>query len=141
MTRQLVVLLGCAAVLAASACSKPATPSQPAAGAKAPLHDDLGNFHYAVTTTSPEAQKYFDQGMTLSYAFNHAESIRSFRQAAAIDPKCAMCYWGIAFAYGPNINAPITGGGAKEAWQAIEQARSVSPAASEKERAFIDALG
>jgi tetratricopeptide (TPR) repeat protein len=89
---------------------------------------------------SPDAQKYFDQGLTLSYAFNHAEAIRAFRQATALDPKCAMCFWGIAFAYGPNINAPITEEAAKAAWQAIEEARSVAPTASEKERAFIDAL-
>jgi tetratricopeptide (TPR) repeat protein len=143
MTKQLRFLLGCAAAaLSVTACSKPASSSnQSAPGAKAPLYDNLGNFHYPITTTSPDAQKYFDQGMTLSYAFNHAEAIRSFRQAAALDPKCAMCYWGIAFAYGPNINAPITEDAAKEAWQAIEKARAVSAAASEKERAFIDALG
>jgi tetratricopeptide (TPR) repeat protein len=143
MTRQLRFLSGCAAAaLSIASCSKPAPPSnQSTAGAKAPLYDNLGNFHYAITTASPDAQKYFDQGLTLSYAFNHAEAIRAFKQAAALDPKCAMCYWGIAFAYGPNINAPITEDAAKEAWQAIEQARAVSAAASERERGFIDALG
>jgi tetratricopeptide (TPR) repeat protein len=93
-----------------------------------------------VTTSSPEAQKYFDQGMTLSYAFNHAEAIRSFKQAIALDPACAMCQWGVAYALGPNINAPITEEAAKEAFAAIEEARKLAGKASEKERAFIEAL-
>jgi len=124
--------------LATAACSASQPPQ--AAGPKAPLYDNLGSYHAAITTTSPEAQKYFDQGLTLSYAFNHAESIRAFRQAAALDPGCAMCYWGVAFAYGPNINAPITEDAAKAAFQAIEQARAAGASASERERAYIDAL-
>ena len=63
-----------------------------------------------------------------------------FRQAGALDPACAMCYWGVAFALGPNINAPITEEAAKEAWAAIEQARALAAKASEKERAYITAL-
>jgi tetratricopeptide (TPR) repeat protein len=141
MTKQLRVLLGCVAVFPLAACTKAQAPSTPpAAATKAPLYDNLGKYHYAITTASPDAQKYFDQGMTLSYAFNHAEAIRAFRQAAALDAKCAMCYWGVAFALGPNINAPITEEAAKEAWQAIGQARAVAPSASDKERAFIEAL-
>ena len=131
-------VLGVVAALSVAACS--ASPAPQTSGPKAPLYDNLGNYHYAITTASPDAQKYFDQGLTLSYAFNHAEAIRAFRQAVSLDSKCAMCYWGIAFAYGPNINAPITPEAAKEAWQAIEQARAVSAAAPEKERAFIEAL-
>ena len=137
MTNTLRVL-GAVAALWFAACSP--SPAPQTSGPKAPLYDNLGNYHYAITTTSPDAQKYFDQGLTLSYAFNHAEAIRAFRQATALDPKCAMCFWGIAFAYGPNINAPITPEAAKEAWQAIEQARAVAAAAPEKERAFIEAL-
>jgi tetratricopeptide (TPR) repeat protein len=137
MTKILRVL-GAVAALWVAACSPAAVPQT--SGPKAPLYDNLGNYHYAITTASPDAQRYFDQGLTLSYAFNHAEAIRAFRQATSLDPKCAMCYWGIAFAYGPNINAPITPEAAKEAWQAIEQARAVAAAAPEKERAFIEAL-
>ena len=55
-----------------------------------------GNFHRTVTTTSKEAQAYFDQGMRLLWAFNHDESSRSFAKAAQIDPGCAMCLWGVA---------------------------------------------
>lgn len=141
MTRRHLCILACVIGTSATACSKRDAPQPPhAAGAKAPLYDNLGHHHYTITTASPDAQKYFDQGLTLSYAFNHAEAIRAFKQATALDPKCAMCFWGIAFAYGPNINAPITEDAAKEAWQAIGQARAVAASASDKERAFIDAL-
>src|SRR6266576_6275369 len=98
-------VLGALAVLWLSACSPSPAPQ---ASPKAPLYDNLGNYHYAITTRSPDAQRYFDQGLTLSYAFNHAEAIRAFQQATTLDPTCAMCFWGIAFALGPNINAPIT---------------------------------
>jgi tetratricopeptide (TPR) repeat protein len=104
------------------------------------LYDNLGNLHHAITTSSPDAQRYFDQGLTLSYAFNHAEAIRSFKQALAIDADCAMCYWGVAFALGPNINAPITPEAAKEAFEAIAQAKQRAGKASAKEQAYIDAL-
>jgi tetratricopeptide (TPR) repeat protein len=130
----------CLATMAALAPAR--APPEPASArtSKAPLYDNLGNDHFGITTSSPDAQRYFDQGMRLSYAFNHAESIRAFREAAAIDPRCAICYWGVAFALGPNINAPITEAAAKDAWQAIGQARGLAAGATEKERAFIEAL-
>jgi tetratricopeptide (TPR) repeat protein len=120
------------AVLSA-ACSKPAAPT-------VPLYDNLGSHAHVITTASPASQQYFDQGLRLSYAFNHGEAIRAFKQAIALDGSCAMCYWGVAFALGPNINAPITEAAAVEAYQAIEQARKLAPNASERERAYIDAL-
>jgi len=124
-----VVFLGCSA-----------RPSEQTTSQKAPLYNNLGTHHHPISTSSPEAQKYFDQGFTLSYAFNHAEAIRAFRQAAALDPSCAMCFWGVAFALGPNINAPITEDAAKQAFQAIEDARARGGKVSENERAYIDAL-
>jgi tetratricopeptide (TPR) repeat protein len=105
-----------------------------------PLYDNVGSYHHRITTASPEAQRYFDQGIAFSYAFNHAEAIRAFRHATTLDPDCAMCYWGIAYALGPNINAPISEDAAREAFVAIGRARELAPAASEKERAFIEAL-
>ena len=104
MTRSTSVLLGTAIAATFGCTARPA----PEGAAKAPLYDNLGSYTHPITTDSPEAQKYFDQGLTLSYAFNHAESIRAFKQAIALDPECAMCAWGVAFALGPNINAPIT---------------------------------
>jgi len=132
--RTIAVVL--AALLTSAACSRTPEP----AAAKAPLYDNLGNLHHEITTSSPEAQRYFDQGLTLSYAFNHAEAIRSFKQALAADPDCAMCEWGIAYALGPNINAPITPEAAKDAFDAIGRARQRASKASDKERAYIDAL-
>jgi tetratricopeptide (TPR) repeat protein len=123
-----------------AACGQGTAPAPEGGPAKAPLYDNLGSYHVPITATA-EAQRYFDQGFTLSYAFNHAEAIRSFRQAASLDPQCAMCYWGVAFALGPNINAPITEDAAKEAWAALEQARQVMDHITQRERAYIDALG
>ena len=116
-----------------AACSKPPAPT-------VPLYDNLGSHAHAITTSSPEAQNYFNQGLRLSYAFNHGEAIRAFKQAIALDASCAMCFWGVAFAAGPNINAPITEPAAIEAYQAIEQAKKLAANVSERERAYIDAL-
>jgi tetratricopeptide (TPR) repeat protein len=137
------------ALLGVSCSRAPSTPAADHAGtghaatptlSKPALYSNLGNHHFAIATASEEAQKYFDQGFTLSYAFNHGEAIRAFKQAIALDPTCAMCYWGVAFALGPNINAPITEDAAKEAFTAITQAREHGAKASDKERAYIEAL-
>jgi hypothetical protein len=79
----------------------------PANETPAKLVSGLGNLHHEVTTSSMEAQQFFDQGLTLIYAFNHEEAIRSFKRAAELDPKMAMAYWGIGYALGPNINSAI----------------------------------
>ena len=75
--------------------------------AAAKLYDGLGKVHFPITTSSPEAQRYFDQGLSWAYNFNHAGAIVAFREAQRLDPNCAMCFWGEAFAHGPNINAPM----------------------------------
>jgi tetratricopeptide (TPR) repeat protein len=131
----------CAAAATVLGCASPRT--RETAAPKTPLYTNLGTYHHPITTDSSAAQQYFDQGLTLSYAFNHAEAIRAFKQAIALDPGCAMCFWGVAFALGPNINAPITEDAAKEAFQAIEQARKHAAGgnvATDQERAYIDAL-
>lgn len=106
-----------------------------------PLMTGLGDTHFPITTASPQAQAYFDQGLALSYGFNHDAAVRSFRAAQALDPDCAMCFWGEAFARGPNINAPMDATAGADAWKAIRQAEALSGKASGKERALIDALG
>lgn len=105
-----------------------------------PLLDNLGNHHHEITTHSPQAQAYFDQGLTLVFGFNHAEAFRSFQQAAKLDPDCAMCYAGMALALGPNINAPMGKEAMPTAYQAIEQARQLSAKASPHEQAYINAI-
>ena len=131
MLRALIAV--CLALVSAVACSRPPAPT-------VPLYDNLGGHQHQITTSSPDAQKYFDQGVRLSYAFNHGESIRAFKQAITLDASCAMCFWGVAFALGPNINAPITEAAATEAYRAIEEAKKLGGAATERERAYIDAL-
>jgi tetratricopeptide (TPR) repeat protein len=75
--------------------------------APAPLYDGLGKVHFPITTANAQAQRYFDQGLSFAYGFNHAAAIAAFREAQRIDPACAMCFWGEALAHGPNINAPM----------------------------------
>jgi tetratricopeptide (TPR) repeat protein len=104
------------------------------------LFDNLGNHHHAITTRSAEAQRFFDQGLRLIYGFNHDEAIRSFSEATRLDPHCAMAYWGIGFAYGPNYNLLLDDQHNRAAYAAVEKAVELKPHASEPERAYIDAL-
>lgn len=116
--------------------------SEPVKEDKVPLFSNLGDYHFPVSTSVPLAQRYFDQGLTLAYAFNHAMAALSFREAARLDPKCALCYWGAALVLGPNINSPMVEEDAPNAWQAVQKALQLSadPAVSEKERGYIRAL-
>jgi tetratricopeptide (TPR) repeat protein len=68
------------------------------------LHNDLGEHHRRITTSSETAQTYFDQGLRLQYAFDHPDAIQSYKEALKHDPECAMCWWGIALAAGPDFN-------------------------------------
>ena len=106
----------------------------------ATLMSGISDLHHPVTTTNPEAQKFFDQGLRLIYAFNHDEAARSFRRAAELDPKMAMAYWGIAEAVGPNYNDPASDERFQEAHEAIEKAVSLSSGASATERDYIQAM-
>ena len=126
-----MLLLALAATLALAA---------PKAQASVALYDNLGKHHYAVTTQNREAQRYFDQGLRLYYAFNHQEAIRAFEEAARLDPKCAMCPWGVALALGPNINAPMGAEAAGAAFAAIQKAIALASHASAREHALIQAL-
>ena len=122
-------------LLAIAGCSKKAD----APVATEAIIEGLGNHHFAVTA-KPEAQRLFDQGLRLAYAFNHPEAERSFRAAAALDPSCAMCWWGVALVLGPNINLPMDPAAAAPAWEALSKARAAAPKVSKRERAYIDAL-
>ncbi|HEU4585718.1 MAG TPA: hypothetical protein VFR95_08200, partial [Gemmatimonadaceae bacterium] len=105
-----------------------------------PLYDNLGDHHREITTTVPAAQEYFDQGLRLYYAFNHPEAIRAFRAAQRIDSLCAMCYWGEALAWGPNINLPMDSAGGIAAHASLQRALALRSHASGVERMLIDAL-
>ncbi|MDH5670256.1 MAG: hypothetical protein OEY86_19835 [Nitrospira sp.] len=109
-------------------------------GEQVPLYQDLGALQYPITTSVPLAQRYFDQGLRLYYAFNHQEAIRSFKEGARLDPTCAMCYWGIALAYGPNINMPMDPESRRLAYAAVQQAGRLADRVSKHEQALIHAL-
>jgi len=100
----------------------------------APLFNDLGNHQHVISTKSSEAQRYFNQGLILTYGFNHGEAIRSFKEAIRLDSNCAMCYWGVALALGPNINKPMDAADVPRAWEALQQAKRLAANASEKEK-------
>jgi tetratricopeptide (TPR) repeat protein len=104
------------------------------------LLSGLGNYHHPVSTKNPEAQKYFDQGLNLSYAFNHEEAIRSFRKALELDPDMLMAHWGIAFALGPNFNQEVDPEREKQAYDAVQKALMLSSTAPENERGYVEAL-
>jgi tetratricopeptide (TPR) repeat protein len=105
-----------------------------------PLLKGLGTWHHAITTTSPEAQRYFDQGLRLTYGFNHDEAVRSFERAAQLDPDCAMCHWGVAYALGPNINLPMEAKIEPRALAAIGRAVGLTGRTTPGERALIEAM-
>jgi len=105
----------------------------------APVFGNLGDHSMKITAT-PEAQKFFDQGVRLLFGFNHAEAIRSFREGARLDPNCAMCWWGVSFALGSNINLPIQDDAIIPAWLALKNAQELAPKVSAKEQAWIAAL-
>jgi tetratricopeptide (TPR) repeat protein len=106
----------------------------------APVFTGLGVHHFPITTANPETQKFFDQGVRLSFGFNHAEAIRSFREAARLDPACAMCWWGVAYALGSNINLPMPDDAVAPAWAALQRAQALAPTASPRDQAWIAAL-
>jgi tetratricopeptide (TPR) repeat protein len=113
----------------------------PAQAAK--LYDNLGDHHRAVTINVPEAQRWFDQGLRLTYAFNHEEAGRSFEAAAARDPNCAACWWGAALVLGPNYNQPAGAERSKKAMGFLAKAKAASegsPATTPVERALVAAL-
>ncbi len=145
-----------------SACDRPPADPQSAGGEKqfseaasqaevvaysgAPLFEGMGDHHHAITTSAPWAQRYFDQGLIIDFAFNHAESARSFRAAQTLDSNCAMCYWGEALALGPNINVTSNGKAIMSddariaAHAAVQKASELKDKGSEQERDYINAL-
>src|SRR6184192_2547232 len=110
----------------------------PAANNAPVLLDGLGDWHHAVRA-SPQAQRWFDQGLRLVYAFNHAEAQKAFREAVRIDPHCAMCFWGIAMTEGANYNHPTDTDREKRALAAAQTAQGHAAGAQPVERAMIAA--
>ncbi len=121
-------------LLIASAMATPASQASPIA-----LYADLTSYPFPITTSNQEARRYFSQGLLLSYGFNHAGAVRSFREAQRLDPDCASCWWGEALALGPNINAPMDSRDHAAALDAVDRAMALRERASPLERALIEA--
>ena len=140
--RAVACALAALLVVAVAACATrvPAPSTAPPSRLQAPLFNDLGSYSVPITTDEPLAQRFFDQGLMLTFGFNHAEAGRSFREAARLDPECAMCYWGISFVLGPNINMPMFPEAVPEAYRAVQKASELARNASPREQALIGAL-
>ena len=153
-----LLLSGCAPSGAPTPPRAPVQPAEPAGSAAgsmahlpastaawaqgAQLFEGLGDVHRKITTTSGQAQAYFDQGMSLMWGFNHDEATRSFAKAAELDPHCAACYWGVSLTVGPNYNLPfLTEERARVAFEALHLAEANAASISPVERALIAALG
>ncbi len=132
----LVVALWCAPALACHDAGGP----MPRSSRPATLMRGLGDLHHPITTTSAEAQKFFDQGLRLIYAFNHDEAVRAFTRAAELDPKAPMPAWGVALAFGPNINLDVDPEREKAAYAAVQRALTLVATTREDERAYVEAL-
>jgi tetratricopeptide (TPR) repeat protein len=109
-------------------------------GTKAPLLKGLDGINFKISTGNKETQKYFNQGLMLSYSFNHAEAARSFFEAARQDSTCAMAYWGFAYVLGPNYNAGMEDDNYQRAYEATQKAISLSENCTAKEKALIKTL-
>jgi tetratricopeptide (TPR) repeat protein len=106
----------------------------------AKLMDGLGEHHHPIATSRTEAQKFFNQGLVLTFGFNHAEAIEAFEKAHALDPKSPMPLWGKALALGPNYNIDIDPAREKLAYETIQKALSLAAQAPERERAYVEAM-
>lgn len=134
-------------LLALAACRKPAI-TEEASKSSAPelamiganLLEGLGNHRFPITSSHPEVQRWFDQGLMLTFGFNHDAAERSFLKATELDPACAMCWWGASLVLGPHVNAGMEPADNADAWNRLQKARALAPKASEREQAFITAL-
>jgi tetratricopeptide (TPR) repeat protein len=136
----LVVLSAAVAIGPSSVLGEP-TRQEGASKSTVILYTGLGKHTRSVATSSPEAQKYFDQGLAFMYAYNHDEAIRAFQRAAELDPDCAMAHWGASLSMGKNYNYPLfPPEKAKAAWKSLERAQATSKYESQANRALIVAL-
>lgn len=140
-----LICLGVAGAAFAQHCIDPEEPGigpdpRVSKGPVAPLLEGLGDHTHATSTESDEAQRFFDQGLRLTYAFNHKEALRAFNEAIRLDPEFAMAYWGQALVLGPNLNMAMQEASAPAIWSAVQEAQRLKANASQKEQDYIDAL-
>src|ERR1700730_886096 len=104
------------------------------------LMPGLGEVHHPVSTKNRQAQQFFDQGLKLIFGFNHDEARLSFQRAAALDPKLAMAWWGVALTLGPNYNLPVDPEREKAGYEAAQRAVALKENASEPEKGYINGI-
>ena len=139
VTLILILTVTVYAVWAAENPHQHAAPQQsPPKGAQ--LLPGMGSHVHPIATKSPQAQRFFDQGLTLVFGFNHQEAIRSFESAARLDPLAVMPLWGIAYALGPNINLPVSPENEKKAYETIQRALALAEKSPQNERDYVQAL-
>jgi tetratricopeptide (TPR) repeat protein len=142
-SRNIHMLIALSAAIAVGPSSMLGEPTRPERASKSKViqYTGIGEHTRSVATSSPEAQKYFDQGLAFMYAYNHDEAIRAFQRAAELDPHCAMAHWGASLSMGKNYNYPLfPPEKAKAAWKSLELAQATSKNESEANRALIEAL-
>lgn len=138
-----VAVVGLSSLWLLAACATAPAPEPPAygVGGKPQLFDGMGSHTRPVTTRSAQAQRFFDQGLDWVYSFNHDEAVRSFTRTAELDPSCAMAWWGVSYAQGPNYNDPqMSSHRSAAAWQALQNALAALDDETPVERALIEAL-
>ena len=154
MKRALAVALIAAVALLGASCKRKTPDAPPASSDAAPavpdivgatLLDGLGDHHFAITSSKPEpiqreVQRWFNQGLMLTYGFNHDGAERSFLRATQLDPECAMCWWGASLVVGPHVNAAMDPANNGAAWTRLQKAIALAPKATPREQAFIRAL-
>src|SRR5688572_17990791 len=128
-------LLSAAAVIALMTSGAAAHDNKPVA-----LMDGLGDHHHTIATAQKDAQSYFNQGLILTFSFNHARAIRAYERAARLDPNSPMPLWGIAYALGPNYNLPAGPEQLKLAYETVQKALKLAEKAPARERAYVEAL-
>jgi tetratricopeptide (TPR) repeat protein len=143
MNRNLLVAIVVIAVAAAGfwlykRSAEPPLPDLAPVGAN--LIEGLGDYSMPVTAKNADVQRWFDQGLAMTYGFNHDAAERSFLKAAELDPDCAMCWWGAALVLGPHVNAAMDPNNSPKAWDRLQRAQRTASKVSEKEQAFIKAL-
>ncbi len=146
-TTKTILLCMLITILTACAGSSDTQPEAPEVEARAaadkptaPLLEGIGPLEFEISTEVPLAQAYFNQAMTLAFGFNHAEAVRSFKEAARLDATCGICWAGAALALGPNINAPMMPDAVAPAWEAVQRAQTLRPLENAREQAYIDAI-
>ena len=138
----LPIFMLCASVAALPGCGEQPEPPPVAdlAPVGATLLDGLGGYSKPIASRGPDVQRWFDQGLILTYGFNHDAAERSFLRAAELDPDCAMCWWGAALVLGPHVNAGMDPKNNAAAWDRLQRAQAAASGAPEWEKAYIRAL-